>query len=151
MNPLTITSDLEPGFLSQLQLNFPKAVYILCWFHIKQRWRKKLKDLHVSSLLISKLLGIDGFINTLALIPISEIAGKGIAYVRAKMAEEEGNRSIWDDFWGYFRRNYLSGLYGPKYWNIPYIRAFGNEDENLVLINRTNNPLERYNRRFLTS
>lgn len=45
-------------------------------------------------------------------------------------------------FWNYFRSTWLI-RYRPEDWNI---NAFTKEDSLVTLINRTNNPLERFNR-----
>jgi hypothetical protein len=47
-----------------------------------------------------------------------------------------------NSFWKYFRNTWLI-RYRPEDWNI---EAFTNEDTLVTLINRTNNPLERFNR-----
>jgi hypothetical protein len=46
----------------------------------------------------------------------------------------------WDSFWRYFKKTWIVE-YNPKYWNISLYK-----DTNDLLRNRTNNPLERYNR-----
>ena len=48
-----------------------------------------------------------------------------------------------DIFWKYFEKVFM-GTYTPQDWNIQNILA--SETEDIVLINRTNNPLERFNR-----
>jgi hypothetical protein len=45
---------------------------------------------------------------------------------------------MFDSFWNYFQRTWLK-KYSPLLWNV-----HGNED----IVNRTNNHLERYNRRM---
>jgi hypothetical protein len=49
------------------------------------------------------------------------------------------SESKWSEFWKYFSKTWLN-KYDPHTWNI-----FGLDND---FINRTNNPLERYNRRL---
>lgn len=135
MKASSVSCDLEPGLLHEVKTNFAGCSLILCYFHVKQRWRKKLKEeCHFPTSVITKFLGVDGIINILTIIPISEIATKGIAYVRSKMEETEANTPIWDIFWVYFKKNYLKGSWGPDYWSIH--RFLKSEDSNYVFINR---------------
>ena len=48
-------------------------------------------------------------------------------------------------FWKYFSTTWL-GLHGPHLWNISSVIESKVEDSESILINRTNNPVERYNR-----
>jgi hypothetical protein len=55
--------------------------------------------------------------------------------------------SNFDKFWKYFLRTWIN-IYDPTTWNINHIIQNKTEDEELIIINRTNNPLERFNRQM---
>jgi len=71
-------------------------------------------------------------------IPIDEIICKGISYVRSLV--DATVPSSYNFFWNYFTKTWMHD-YDPLTWNL---NAFENDED--ILINRTNNPLERYNR-----
>lgn len=79
-----------------------------------------------------------GVIDVLTVIPISEIAEKGIPFVRSRV-DESGHRGKWDTFWRYFKRTWMH-TYDPELWNVNAIV------ETTDIVNRTNNALERFNR-----
>jgi len=74
-----------------------------------------------------------GAIDVLCVIPRSEVMTKGIAYVKAIIRSDSAQ---WTRFWKYFTRTWNS-TFPVNTWNI-----HGESKIN----NRTNNPLERYNR-----
>jgi hypothetical protein len=129
-----------------------------CYFHWKQALRRKLKELKVPKDLITKLMGDKGLINILTVLQYDEIS-KCIEYIRYKMAEGE-YKSEFDKFWSYFVKIWMkkttryddkSGLYLFNSWNMSHLvgpTGLLAEDENGhdVSVNRTNNPLERFNR-----
>ena len=84
----------------------------------------------------------NGLINILTVIPVDEIETKGIEYIKSKFNPGIYGKHF-DNFWIYFKKTWL-GLYDPSTWNINAILA--SENVNDILINRTNNPLERFNR-----
>lgn len=84
------------------------------------------------------MIGPTGPINLLFILPHNEIVSAGIPYVRSKALQ---GKTQFDDFWNrYFIKIWME-QYGPSTENIYGI----NQD---LLINRTNNPMERYNRKF---
>jgi len=84
----------------------------------------------------------DGPINVLTVIPINEIVTKGVPYVRSKTKEVEYEENF-NEFWKYFISTWIK-KYDPNTWNIYGVIADDNHDE--IIVNRTNNPIERYNR-----
>jgi hypothetical protein len=68
-NPETVTCDFEIALIEALHRQFP----VLCYFHWKQALRKKLNTLNISQLVKTQLVGPSGLLETLTLIPISEI------------------------------------------------------------------------------
>ena len=84
--------------------------------------------------------------NFLTVIPVSQIVPYGIPYIRSLLQEEEKQyKSQFDSFWKYFERTWLKA-FKPEDWNIDAIVNNSDLDHESILINRTNNPLERYNR-----
>ena len=144
----SVTSDFEQALLDQVSRQFTSSqkegetFLIFCYFHWKQCLRRKLKELHFSKEIVSKFMEKVGL---LTIISIDEIATKGISYVRSKMAETVEDKAHWESFWLYFRKTWLR-KYNPRLWNVSYLIT--NEDRDRFLINRTNNPLERYNKRI---
>jgi hypothetical protein len=96
-------------------------------------------ELKIPKDVVSRLLGPAGLINILPMIPINELP-KGVQYIRA-MFDEEKYTAQFDTFWTYFKKVWLK-KYDSNLWNISGLL----EDDPNDLINRTNNPLERYNR-----
>jgi len=97
---------------------------------------------HISSRLINELIGPDGTANLLTQISIHEIIGKGIPFVRSITNEGEEVHQM-NSFWDYFIDTWLK-KYDPKTWNVKAI----DDEETVEVVNRTNNPLERYNRQL---
>ena len=100
--------------------------------------------------MVSELMGENELINILNVIPVSEILVKGIPFIRAHF-DEKGYKKQFDGFWEYFMKTWLK-YYDPMTWNINHIVNMkdepGQETTDSILINRTNNPLERFNRTF---
>ena len=137
----------------------PHSKHIGCSFHWKQSCRNKLKKLGVPAAVIKKLFGTDGLIDFLCVVTLEEVPA-AIAYIRMKM-EEGTDKPSFDHFWLlYFPKTWMrktkhymdkSGLYLFSSWNISHLiddngRVAKNEDGCDVMVNRTNNSLERFNR-----
>jgi len=84
------------------------------------------------------MIGDGGTMET-TYIPIEAIVSKGVPYVRS-ITDERPYQSIYKSFWNYFIKTWVMD-YDPKFWNL---YAFTKDTEKLM--NRTNNPVERYNR-----
>lgn len=83
----------------------------------------------------------NGYLDVLTLIPHQEICTVGFDYLKAELnltsAEDMAKLNT---FFAYFRRTW-TGLFNPDHWNIStYI------DNQVTIANRTNNPLESYNK-----
>jgi len=144
MNANSFTSDYELPLIKSLKMQFTKANPALCSFHHKQCLKKRLeKKTKIPPPLVTKLIGPFGLISVLYVIPIKEIIKKGIPYVRYHM-DEGSYKTEFDEFWTYFKHTWVSDIYDPKYWNLRHIIDSDCPEE--LLVNRTNNPLERYNR-----
>ena len=110
-------------------------------FHWKQAIRRRLIALGFTPQIITFIIGADGVMNMLTVIPTEEMR-EGIRWVRAQV-NETADKEKWDTFWEYFWATWCV-RYNPLHWNVHKINA----DPSIELLNRTNNPLERFNRRF---
>ena len=137
----TYTSDFEHGIMSSMKAEFPAGVAVGCLFHWKQAIKRKLVDFHIPKHLIRMLIGTDGVMNILTVIPIEEILTKGIPYCRCGF-DESSHQVQFNSFWSYFISTWMV-RYNPRVWNV---HSFVTENSEFTLINRTNNPLERFNR-----
>ena len=82
--------------------------------------------------------------DVLTVIPRDEIVRKGIPYVRSILDQEDvEGREKWNSFWDYFTKFWCSSMDFIETWNI-----IDRNEEYYDLQNRTNNALERYNRRL---
>jgi hypothetical protein len=137
------TCDFERGIINALKAQFNKPI-VGCIFHWKQALRRRLLEYNVGKDKISELVGQNGLINLLTVIPIAEIENKGIPYIRENF-NEGLDKNKFDMFWKYFVATWM-GQQNPEHWNI-HKRCnddFTPED----ILNRTNNPLERFNRKL---
>jgi hypothetical protein len=169
------TCDFEKGLINAIRGQFgmrrdgitPSAT-IGCNFHWKQCLRRQvIQSAHIHNLsltyihlfcfqlialdidvaIVSELMGPDGLINLLPMVPIAEMR-KAIAYIRFHFEELEEDKVKFDKFWRYFFKTWLRD-YDPTLWNISAMTASGKVVP-FELINRTNNALERYNRYVYT-
>jgi hypothetical protein len=141
------TCDFERGLINAVQDHFPDNPLVGCEFHWKQAIRRKLLDLRIPKDIISRLVDPEGLLNILTVIPINEIECKGIPYIRAHF-DEGGHTDKFDVFWNYFANQWMN-MCDPNCWNINGI--IDGETAEGRMINRTNNPLERFNRRLNTA
>jgi hypothetical protein len=139
MQVINATCDFEQGIINALKDQFKKPV-VGCEFHWKQAIRRKLLELGVPRENVSELVGPNGLLHLLTEIPISDIEKKGIPYIRAHYNEGQ-HSSKFDSFWKYFVDTWMI-KYDPEDWNI---HGIGNDD---VILNRTNNPLESFNKQL---
>lgn len=144
MEAINATCDFEKGIINALKDQFKKPI-VGCEFHWKQAIRRKLLELNVTREKISELVDAKGLLNILmTVIPISDIEKKGIPYIRANFNEglEEPK---FDAFWNYFINTWMT-QYNPEDWNIH--RGRNNDLSVEEVLNRTNNPLERFNKKL---
>jgi hypothetical protein len=137
----TYICDFEKGLINTMKAQFPEGTPAMCNFHWKQAIKRKLKsDFHVTDDVTKQLIGTNGVMNILTVIPTKEIIKKGIPHCRSK-TNEEGQKSKLDAFWKYFEKTWCND-YDPDLWN--YSKINGNAE--ITLYNKTNNALERFNR-----
>ena len=137
----TYTTDFERGMMNMLALQ--GGTHVGCLFHLKQAWLKYLKD-DCGMALASSLEGamaVQG-LDLLCVLPREEVLEYGIPFVRYSIEIDlpEWELSGWEKFWKYFVRQWMPIL---SSWNIK-------QDDGTIIpmVNRTNNSLECYNRRF---
>lgn len=142
---INTTCDFEKGLMNAAKTEL-RAPVIGCEFHWKQAMRRKLLELGVPKDTISNLMNSDGLINLLTGIPIDEVEPKGIPYIRASF-DEGAHVHKFNAFWKYFKETWMS-QYDPRVWNV--FASLHNAEDNVEarILNRTNNPLERFNRKF---
>ena len=143
-----IICDFEKGLRNAVKDQFQSDGFkmIGCLFHWKQCLRRKMEELHFCFDSVTEAIGENGILNFLTVIPYDEIE-RGIEYCQRKLLAKFPHHSTkFQLFFAYFRKTWLRS-YSPEDWNISAILN-GHED---VLVNRTNNPLERFNRTLHTS
>jgi hypothetical protein len=129
----TFTCDFERGLLNALHRMFPSAHMVGCLFHLKQALRRKLIACKIPLDTVSSIVGVDGVIELLTVIPENEIMGKGIAYVRSKINETQHSKE-YNTFWKYFLNTWLK-KYKPQMWNIHTIQQKQLETEQDIIVN----------------
>ncbi|ETO73153.1 hypothetical protein F444_10876 [Phytophthora nicotianae P1976] len=131
------TCDFEMGLLNTVRQQFTGFSVVDCLFHCKHALPRKMIDLRIPQEAVSHVMTA-GVIDVLTVIPITEIAEKGIPFVRRRV-DELGHQVQWDTSWRYFTRTWVRN-YDPTPWNIQAI------SESTDIVNRTNNALERFKR-----
>ena len=150
MNVMTYTSDFERAEMNTLEMIFGgpgKGKHVGCLFHIKQAWLKYLKEkcnLAQSPSLEGAMAMDVGGIDLLCILPRNEVVKFGIPYVcwtiETGTGLAEWEKAGYDKFWEYFVKQWVPIM---SSWNV-------REDDGSLVpnVNRTNNALERYNRRM---
>ncbi|KAE8993213.1 hypothetical protein PR003_g19743 [Phytophthora rubi] len=145
MDPAYISCDFEQAIISAVKHQFPRSKVIGCFFHFKQALQRKMLKEGISEKFPYPDFVIamqDGAIDELTTVRPSEIIRSGIRNVKTTIMEECQDQNIpystekWSKFWKYFVRTWIK-KYKPEDWNV-----YGVQD----IANRTNNPLEQYNR-----
>jgi hypothetical protein len=142
--PGSVTADFEKALQAAVLLIFVGVTFIVgCLFHWKQAIRRHMiKVCKIDEKHVRRMMKV-GKLDILTTIPVDDIVKKGIPYLRSKFAVAEAEcPAQWKKFWEYFINTWMKG-YDPISWNISGHLAAGVE-----LRNRTNNGLERYNRRL---
>ena len=111
----SVTLDFEQGLIKAVIEQFPSASKVLCLFHWKQGFRRKLLSFHIPKCMISLLMEPEGLINILPVVEIVDIP-KAVAYIRSKF-DEGIYRVQFDNFWRYFLNTWCV-KYDPTDWNI---------------------------------
>ena len=101
MQATTYISDFEQAIMTTMKTEFPGAVAVGCLFHWQQAIKMKLGEFHIPKALIRLLIGSDGVMNILTVIPVEEIIPKGIPYCRCGF-DESSHKGQFGAFWDYF-------------------------------------------------
>ena len=139
----SVTVDYEQALMKSAKTQFGEGKMVGCLFHWKQAIRRRLLLIKLPENLISKFIGKGGPMEVLCVIPINEILTKVSLTCDQRQMRVRTRKNL-VSFWNYFRLTWLT-KYDPKTWNIPEIVS--NEDEDM-LVNRTNNACESFNRRL---
>ncbi|RLN93607.1 hypothetical protein BBJ28_00020343 [Nothophytophthora sp. Chile5] len=122
-----VVSDFEQALHCGIRDQFPSTYIVL--------------ELRIPVDHVSKAIE-KGFFDVLNVVPHDRIEKKAIPFVQTKLkcaVDTSGHKVKWDKFWAYFKSTWL-GLYPVSCWNIS-----GMKEDGVPIVNRTNNPLERYN------
>lgn len=92
MRATTFTSDFEIAIITAMSHQFPTATPVVCLFHWKQSIRRKAKEYELPSALITHLIGQNGVMNILTVIPIPRIRSKEIPWCRSRTIETSHQR-----------------------------------------------------------
>ncbi|KAE8979602.1 hypothetical protein PR003_g22901 [Phytophthora rubi] len=141
-NPADVVCDFEAAMISAIDDRFPSTRIVGCLFHFKQACRRKMKEYRLSEAEAGVAMEF-GVLDMLTVIHPQKIAVQGVAWVKTKIKERcaakglEYSRNMWKRFWQYFANTWLV-TYSPELWNIYGVQR--------NIVNRTNNPLERFHR-----
>jgi hypothetical protein len=131
--PKIIVIDFERALLNTIKYQFPAAHIIGCFFHFRQAIHRKMKKLGISDDAASTCMGLMG-----RFMEVSDQALDG--QIHEMESHPQLCSSSWKVFWAYFRDTWMK-RFPPALWRV-------NTKEDEVLAGRTNNCLERYNRRL---
>lgn len=103
-DPYSVGVDYEVAFFKMVNVQFPDAFLVGCFFHFMQALLKKLKELHVPKEQIAIAIRPD-MLGLLPYLPKDELFAKGIPFVRTQIADEAGgDLEKMDAFFEYFNR-----------------------------------------------
>lgn len=139
ISPSTVSCDFEWGIIKGVQDEFSDAAIVGCLFHWKQALRKNMLHVRVPVAHIKEAMK-PGVLDLLTVVPAKNLA-KGIKHVQG-LINTDGAKKPWADFWRYFERTWVKSFPFDT-WNVSKMLA-----SKIKMINRTNNPLESYNRFF---
>ena len=141
-DPNIVTCDFEKALHKAISDQFDTAEINGCLSHFKQALRRKMIKSKFSPESVEMAM-TKNVMDVLTILPRNEILTYGIPYVRSCIIET-ADKEKWDMFWNtYFIKFWMSSDNYIATWNI----ADGGKTCN-DLQNRTNNPLESYNRKM---
>lgn len=132
-NPSAVTVDFEAALINAVKYQFPQSRIVGCYFHFQQALFRKMRNLGIdeesASAGCKKLRKLTRVRNTEIQATIDSL----------KRGTEMG-KNCWTPFWNYFSNTWMK-KFPSNLWNISW-----SKDKQEV--KRTNNCLERYNRRM---
>jgi len=133
--PKSVGVDFEKALINAVRDSFSDSVIIGCFFHMKQAIYRKIVKLGLKNEDSNWFTILKGITALCIENPIS--LEESIASL------EEAAGSEWINFFLYFKSTWCK-RFGPELWNVEHIKKCLNEN----LVCRTNNALERYNRKL---
>ncbi|POM81144.1 Hypothetical protein PHPALM_923 [Phytophthora palmivora] len=124
--PAHVVCDFELAMIKAVKNQFPESRIVGCLFHFKQAIRRKMLKIQTDELDLAMRPGCIDKLTVIRAIIKRDCENENIVY----------SKENWQQFWKYFKQTIIK--LKPEWWNIYGLR----ED----IVNRTNNPLERYNR-----
>jgi hypothetical protein len=131
--PKLCTVDFEKGLINAVQHEFSQSKMVGCFFHFKQALFKRMRRMGLPKKEIAKCCEL---INILTIIPHDQLS-LAIKFIRR---HDVLRHNEWKGFWKYFDRTWTR-RYPISLWNI-------HDQSDYELSGRTNNAVERYNRRL---
>jgi hypothetical protein len=132
-SPKVVVVDFEKALLNSIKYQFPKSKIVGCYFHFRQALHRKMTKLSIQSERVSIALN-----ELKGLLAINEDdVFQEVARIETHI-ELQG--AAFSNFWAYFRNTWLV-RFPPTLWR-------NNNDDITLNGARTNNCLERYNRRL---
>ncbi|KAF1740856.1 hypothetical protein MXB_4111 [Myxobolus squamalis] len=131
--PRAITVDFKLALMSAVQQEFTDSVIVGCYFHMKRAIVRKLRKLTLEA---EEIWRLAADLEILTLVSITDI-DLAIRYIRERNPVPADKADV---FWTYFAKTWIN-RFPPETWNI-------SEHSKSLIVGRTNNALERYNRRI---
>lgn len=142
MDPEFVYCDFEAALHHAIHDHSPDVKVVGCLFHFKQSCRRRMKKYRIPEKECTIAMA-SGVLDMLTVIPRHKVPVQGVEWVKEKIRSQCVRQNIghstakWEQFWSYFDRTWIK-KFPPTYWNVE-----GFTDK---IINRTNNPLERFSR-----
>jgi hypothetical protein len=125
--------DFEKGLVNVVKYEFNATQIVGCYFHFQQALFRKMRK-----------LGIDQGEASIGCSLLRKITKVDQKNIQTELEDIKGNDCLvslsWPRFWIYFEKTWII-RYPPDLWNI-------NNGTDVEIEARTNNGLERYNRRL---
>jgi hypothetical protein len=131
-DPSVVVTDFEKALVKAVKYQFKDSTLLGCYFHFKQALFRKMQKFGIDR---GECAKASADLDILTLVDQSKL-GDVIHNFRSKTASNQ----CWQNFWVYFARTWMD-RFPPALWNISQVA-------NSLLSGRTNNCVERYNRRI---
>jgi len=135
-SPKAVVVDFEKSLINSIRNHFSSTVVIGCFFHFKQAIFRKIVKLGLKNELSQWYLVLKS-ISALTFEHPNNLLNS-ISQMKNSFGDE------WNSFFTYFENTWIKS-YPPDLWNVQMLKNSLNESH---LICRTNNALERYNRKL---
>ncbi len=142
-----ISHDFEAAEIKVFKLQFPKAICVGCLFHFVKANKEQMMKSGIPKDIAGFVCSSIGPLQILTHISRQELESKGLPYFIHWLTKHQiYNQHLkhWNSYFIYFKKTWLN-LYAYETWNIYHLIQ---DDKLRLLSNRTNNPLESYNRQF---